>query len=328
MTLLLGKLPPDLLRELLAHGPVSGPELLLGPAVGEDAAAIEIPAGVLIAATDPITLTGSRVGAHAVWINANDVAVMGARPRWFLCTVLLPEGTREDEVRELFAETTRALDRVGAALVGGHTEVTAVVSQPLVVGQMLGLLEGRSFVATGGARPGDRILQVGAVPLEAGAVLATEAPARLRALPPELVAKAAAALEFPGICVVDAALLCADLGARALHDPTEGGLATGLWELADAAGVELRVALDAVLWFEPARAVCAELGADPWGALASGCVLAAFPEERAPGALRALADAGFATAELATVHAGSGVWVTPGTPLARFDRDEVTRVLA
>jgi hydrogenase expression/formation protein HypE len=328
MTLPTGKLPPALLRELLALGPASGPELLLGPAVGEDAAAIEIPAGVLIAATDPVTLTGSRVGAHAVWINANDVAVMGARPRWFLCTVLLPVGTRESEVRALFAETTRALDRVGAALVGGHTEVTTVVSQPLVVGQMLGLLEGRSFVATGGARPGDHILQVGAVPLEAGAVLATEAAARLSALSPELVARAAAALESPGISVVDAALLCADLGARALHDPTEGGLATGLWELAEAAGVELRVAADAVLWFEPARAICAELGADPWGALASGSVLAAVPAERAPAAARALASAGYASAAIATAHVGSGVWVARGTPLARFDRDEVTRVLA
>ena len=117
-----GKLPPKLLAELLADGPPLPEEVRLGPAPGEDACAIELPAGTLIAATDPITLTGAGVGAHAVVINANDVAVMGARPRWFLATVLLPEGTHENEVRELFRGTRLALRDCGAALSGLLTD--------------------------------------------------------------------------------------------------------------------------------------------------------------------------------------------------------------
>ena len=105
------------------------------------ATAIEVEAGTLVAATDPITLTGSGVGAHAVVINANDVAVTGARPRWFLACVLLPEGTTASDAEDLFAGMRRALDEVGAVLVGGHTEVTWAVRQPLVVGQMLGMAE-------------------------------------------------------------------------------------------------------------------------------------------------------------------------------------------
>jgi hydrogenase expression/formation protein HypE len=136
--LLTGKLPPELLRELLAEAAADAPEVLLGPAVGEDACAIEVGGGVLVAATDPITLTGAGVGAHSVVINANDVAVMGVRPRWFLAVVLLPEGTEADDVRALLAGTRRALDAVGAVLVGGHTEVTSAVVQSVVVGQMLG----------------------------------------------------------------------------------------------------------------------------------------------------------------------------------------------
>ena len=145
-----GKLPPELLRELLPQSSDLPPEIRLGPAIGEDACAIDVPGGILVAATDPITLTGCDVGAHAVTINANDVAVMGVRPRWFMAVVLLPASTVEAEVRALFASMRSALDALGAILVGGHTEVTTAVTQPVVVGQMMGLSCEREFVRTGG----------------------------------------------------------------------------------------------------------------------------------------------------------------------------------
>ena len=323
--LLTGKLPPELLRELLAQAAAGAPEVRLGPAVGEDACAIEVGGGVLVAATDPITLTGAGIGAHAVVINANDVAVMGVRPRWFLAVVLLPEGSAADEVRALLAGMRRALDAVGAVLVGGHTEVTSAVVQPVVVGQMLGFAADGRFVSTGGAAPGQRIVQVGPAPVEAAAVLAAEAPGA--AVGAEVRAQALAALEDPGISVVEAALAAAELGATALHDPTEGGLSAGIHELAEASGVALRVDAEAVLWFEPGRALCRAAGADPWGALASGALLAAFEPERVAGALDALAARGFAARAVAWAEEGDGV-SCGGAPLPRFDRDEVARVLA
>jgi len=321
-----GKLPPDLLREVLAAGPALPPEIRLGPHLGEDACAIDVPAGTLVAASDPITLTGAGVGAHAVVINANDVAVMGVRPRWFLATVLFPLGTRAADVRAFFAQTHAALEVADIALVGGHTEVTAAVTQTVVVGQMLGFAPDRHFVPTGGARPGHAIMQVGPAPVEGAAVLAAEAGARLASLDTSMRARAAAALERPGISVVEPALHAAKLGAAALHDPTEGGLACGLHELAEASGVQIAIEGDAVLWFEPGVAVCAALGADPWGTLASGALLAAFPEERAEDACRALAEHGGARV-IGRAQPGDGVVRTDGSALPRFDRDEVARVL-
>ena len=97
-----GKLPAAFLRELLAGAAAPSADVRLPPTIGEDAGVIDVPAGALIAATDPITLTRKDVGAHAAIINANDVAVMGARPRWFLAVVLLPPGTLESDVRALF----------------------------------------------------------------------------------------------------------------------------------------------------------------------------------------------------------------------------------
>lgn len=321
-----GKLPPALLRELLDASAALPPEVRLGPRLGEDACAIDVPGGVLVAASDPITLTGSGVGAHAVVINANDVAVMGVRPRWFLAAVLFPAGTRADDVRVCFAEMRGALRAADVALVGGHTEVTDAVTQTVVVGQMLGIAPDGRFVATGGARPGHAIVQVGPAPVEGAAVLALEAAARLGALDASVRERAANALERPGISVVAPALRAAELGATALHDPTEGGLACGLHELAEASGVRIALRDEAVLWFEPGVAVCAALGADPWGTLASGALLAAFPEERAESACRALSETAAARI-IGRAEAGSGVVRPDGSPLPRFDRDEVARVL-
>jgi len=323
-----GKLRPELLRELLRSQAPLPAEVRLGPELGEDACAIDLPEGTLVAATDPITLTGSGVGSHSVVINANDVAVMGVRPRWFLANVLLPDGTSEQQVREIFSGIRRALEAIGAALVGGHTEVTAAVAQPVVVGQMLGLAENGRVLRTGDAREGDAIVQAGAAPVEGAAVLAAEASGRLSGVDAALQRRAREALARPGISVVASALLATELGARALHDPTEGGLATGLHELADASKLKIRLDGEPVLWFEPGRVVCDALGADPWGTLASGTLLAALPAERAGPLCRELEARGVPARAIGRAVRGRGVERKDGRPLPRFDRDEVARVLA
>lgn len=322
-----GKLPPDLLAELLAEGPPLPAEVLLGPGVGEDACAIRVPGGILVAATDPITLTGDAVGAHSVVVNANDVAVMGVRPRWFLAAVMLPEGADETLVRGLFSGMRAALARLDVALVGGHTEVTPAVRQPVVVGQMLGLSETGRFVRTGGLEPGHAVVQVGPAPIEGGAVLAGGDFPSLSTVPAEQLDRAREALETPGISVVEAALRAAALGASALHDPTEGGMASGLAELATASGVGIEVTADAVLWFEPALAVCRAVDADPWGTLASGALLAGFPADRSAAALSTLQAEGFPAALVGRATAEPGLRLDTGAPLPVFERDEVARLV-
>ena len=322
-----GKLSPALLRELLPAAAQLPAEVRVGPGIGEDACVIELPAGVLVAATDPVTLTGRGLGRHVVLINANDVAVSGVRPRYFLCTALFPENVLESEVRELFAELRAALDEIGAALVGGHTEVTPAVTQTLLVGQMLGTAPREGWLSSAGARPGDVVLQVGEAPVEGAAVLAVEAASRLGDVEPALLERARVALDDPGLSVVESALRAAELGATALHDPTEGGLSAALHELAEASQLALRVAADQVLWFAPGRALCDALGADPWGTLASGSLLAAFPPDRADAACAALAAEGWPVAAIANAVEGPGVFLARGAPLVRHDRDELSRVL-
>lgn len=322
-----GKLPAALLAELLADGPPLPPEVRLGPAIGEDACAIDLDGGVLIAATDPITLTGDAVGAHAVMINANDVAVMGVRPRWFLATILLPLGTTVSQTRVLFGGMREALDSLGVALVGGHTEVTPVVTQAVVVGQMLGFAADGRVVPTSGMNLGDYVVQIGAAPIEGTGVLASAFRDELNCVDANLPSRAAAALKTPGICVVEAALLATKLGALALHDPTEGGLSAGLYELARASGTGIDIDAQAVLWFDDGLTVCKFAGVDPWGVLASGTVLAAFASAAANDAVAALNDAGHRAAVIGIATNSGAVTLNCGTALAHFERDEVARVL-
>jgi hydrogenase maturation factor len=322
-----GKIPVDLLEQLLAELPAASPEILLGPSMGEDACAIEIRNGVLIVSADPITLSSTDIGRLAVLINANDVAVTGGRPRWFLAVCLVPPGTDESIVRSLFEAVRGTVAEVGAVLVGGHTEVTPVVTSPVVVGQMLGLAEGGKVIATGGVSVGSVVVQVGPTPVEGAALLAREAAESLDGLEAAVLDAAQDAFHRPGISVVEPALLAARLGAIALHDPTEGGLAAGLHELARASGVRIRIDRKSVLWFEPGVAVCRALGADPWATLASGTLLAAFPADVAESALRALTASGHPAAAVGRAEPGSGVRDDEGRPIPWPDRDDVDRVL-
>jgi hydrogenase maturation factor len=324
-----GKLPAGLLKTLLEAGGPLSPDVLVGPALGEDGCVLDLGDDglVLVAATDPITFSSRHAGRLAVVVNANDVAVMGARPRWFLAVLLLPPGTEEGAVTALFADLRRALEPVGAELVGGHTEVTGAVNRPVIVGQMLGTLRRERVIRTGGAQPGDVIVQVGAAPVEGAAVLATEAAGRLGSVAPADLAAAARALDEPGVSVVGPALAAADLGATALHDPTEGGLAGGLHEVAAASQVRLEVDEAAVLWFAPGVAVCQALGADPWATLASGALVAAFPSDRAGAALDALRARAWPAAVIGRAAPGGGVWDARGHPIPLPTRDEVARVL-
>jgi len=165
-------------------------------------------------------------------------------------------------------------------------------------------------------------------PVEGAAVLAHEAADRLIGLDPAVVEAALRALVDPGISIVESALLAAELGATALHDPTEGGLLAGLHEMAVASSLRIRADLGSVLWFKPGRELCAAMGADPLATLASGSLLAAFPADRANTVLLALAQHGQSAARIGTAEPGSGVCDPEGQPLPWPSRDEVARVLS
>lgn len=334
MPLPLGKLPPDLLARLLARIPAGDPRVIVGSRPGVDAAVLDAGDTYLIATSDPITFVAERIGWYAVHVNANDIAVMGGAPRWFLATVLLPPDGSEAMVESLHAQMLAACAELGVTLIGGHTEVTHGLDRPIVAGTMLGEVAKDRLVTSGGACPGDRVIITKGIAVEGTAALAVEATAALRAagLDEGLLARAAGLLERPGIGVVaDARALCGAVRPHAMHDATEGGLATALRELAEASGTGLRIDADAVPILGETHAVCDALGLDPLGLLASGCLIAALAPEDKAAALAALAAAGVAAAVIGdVVSGGDGIKLRQAgeeRPWPIFARDELARYL-
>ncbi len=332
----LGKLPSDLLARLLATYGSADPATLVGPGVGRDAAAIAVGDGaaVLVVKSDPITFATTSAAAYLVDVNANDVACLGARPRWLLTTALLPPGTTPAAVEEQFADLFAACKRRGISLVGGHTEVTAGLDRTILVGTLLGETTADRLLRPGGTRPGDLLLLTKALALEGTALLANELGDHLApAVGRETVERARRFLADPGISVVrDADVLLAAGGVTALHDPTEGGLAMGAREMAEAAGCGVEIRLADVPVLPETAAIAQHFGLDPLGMLASGSLLAAARPDSVPGLLTAATRAGVAVAEVErVVEAGQGYRLLSNgnaAPLPVFATDEVSRALA
>src|SRR5256712_13802779 len=222
-----GKLRADALRAIFDKLAPRDPRVIVGPRVGEDAAVIDLGDRYLIATSDPITFAGDDVAWYALQVNANDVAVRGARPRWFLATLLLPEGrTTEESATALLDQLAEACQELDVALVGGHTEITHGLDRPIVAGTMLGEVAKDKLVTTGGAQVGDAVVMTKGVPLEGAAIIAREKETELRArgVPPAAIRKGKGFLKTPGLSVLPEAEIACELATvHAMHDPTEGG---------------------------------------------------------------------------------------------------------
>lgn len=329
-----GKLPGALLEALLGQAISTDPRVLIGPRVGEDAAVLDMGSHLLLAKSDPITFATDAIGYYAVTVNANDIAAMGGTPRWFLATLLLPEkATTETLVRTIFTQLQQACRALDITLVGGHTEITVGLDRPVIAGHMLGEVTRQRLVTSSGVQAGDAILLTKGFPIEGIAIMARECAAILEqhGHAPEQIRRWQQFLFDPGISVVqDARILQDAVEVHAMHDPTEGGVATGLREMAQASGVGLHLRAEQWPVLSAGQQLCTALGLDPLGTIASGALLAAVPAAQAPRAIAACAAAGIACYRIGTaVASGTELLVWYGSsvePLPAFGRDEIVRL--
>lgn len=329
----LGKLPADLLASLLKQAPVNDPRILLGPGVGLDCAVVDVGPSLLVFKSDPITFATAEIGWYLVQINSNDIATTGAVPRWLLVTLLLPpRQTTAASAQEIIHQIYDACRHLGISVIGGHTEITHGLDRPIAIGTLVGEVAAESLVTPRGVQPGDRILLTKGVPIEATAILAREFPNRLQGvLSAAELAQAQTFLTDPGISVLPDAQTAVNAGkVTAMHDPTEGGLAAALWELATASECALVVETAAIPVPPLSARICRAFGLDPQATIASGALLLTAAAGDAPGICQALRAEGIACAEIGEVEAGeTAVWQT--TPSGRQklplpQRDEIARV--
>ena len=279
-----GKLNANLLDELVSGIKKKDPRVIVGPKVGEDAAVIDIGDKYLLSTTDPITFTSYKIGWYTVNVNANDIATMGGTPKWLLVSILLPENKTDIAlVKEIFRDIENAADELGIDICGGHTEITKGLDRPIVSGHMLGEVDKDKLVTNSHARVGDEIILTKGIAIEGMALLAREREKELSGKYGKMfVERVQAFLHNPGISVVAEAHLAnqaADI--RAMHDPTEGGLATGLYELTKASNTGVVIYEDKIHLLDETRILCSEYKLDPLGVIASGALLIVVdPDDR------------------------------------------------
>jgi hydrogenase expression/formation protein HypE len=332
----LGKLPASHLGRLLAQYAPTDPAVIVGPSIGEDAAVLAVSADqYVVVKSDPITFATDEIGWYAVHVNANDLVCTGARPRWWMATLLLPEGRATPGlVDSIFAQMMSACRQLGAQLIGGHTEITHSLDRPVIVGIMLGQVAPDKVISTGGAQPGDDLVLTKGIAVEGTAIIARELGDRLvERFGRDFVDRCAGFLHHPGISVAkdaEVALEASRGRVHSMHDPTEGGLATGLHELAAASGCGLNVDGDTLPILPETRTLCDHLGLEPLGLIASGSLLIAVHPAASAEMGAGLVGEGIDAQVIGRVLApGAGVTISRQgrrDKLPVFEADELTRL--
>ncbi|MCP4628053.1 MAG: hypothetical protein GY850_31720 [bacterium] len=327
-----GKLPNDLLREFLNQFGFQDPSVLINPGIGEDTAAVDVaPEEVLVLKSDPITFATDAIGQYAVLINANDIATSGAKPRWLLTTLLFPCGVTPSEIHKVFQELKEFCRRWEITLCGGHTEITDAVTRPVVTGMMAGTVTRRKLIDKRNMAPGDRVLLTKGVAVEGTAIIAREFGDRLAQL-----GLADADIEkgrefLANISIITEARLAAQSGATsAMHDVTEGGLATALEEMSIAGRHQIRIDLDAIPVFAETRKICRLLSIQPLGLIGSGSLLICCRESGCSSLMESIRQSGIEVACIGKVRdPGQGIHAIKkgrSTDWPRFEVDEITRL--
>jgi len=301
-TLPLGKLPHSILKDIFRS--YTSPEIMkqlnttnsnimenyikaknrveLGFSIGEDAALIDFGDRYLVSKTDPITFTTDEIGYYVVNVNANDIASMGATPKWFSATILLPESkTTPDIAKGICLDIQKACLKQGIVLTGGHTEVTFGLERPIVIGSLLGEVSKDKYVKTSGGKPGDALIVTKGIPLEGVSIIAREKEDELRQreFSEDFIQKCKNMLHSPGISVVKEAILAVNnFHIHSMHDPTEGGLAMGVVEMAKACECGVKIDFETIPFIPEGQILCNHYGLDPLGVISSGSLLISLPK--------------------------------------------------
>jgi len=287
-----GKIPVDILKEVVFKNlGAERKEVIIGPSAGVDSAVLDLGDKSLIVSMDPITGAVERIGWLAVNVNANDVATFGVEPAFLFSCMMLPENAERKLVETISAQMNAAAKDLGIAIVGGHCESTPSLSNPIVVGCVLGLTEKGRYVTAGGAKPGDKLLLTKSAGIEGTAILATDREQLLKKAMSKTMLQAARNFYSQISVVKDALTAYKTGGVHAMHDPTEGGVAGGIHEMADASNVGVKVIEEAIAVQPETSRICSHFHIDPLQLIGSGALLVSAEAKSANEIVRNLRKA-------------------------------------
>jgi hydrogenase maturation factor len=276
MTLPPGKIPVDLLKQIVFKNlGARRNEVALGPSAGIDGAVINLGNKSLIVSMDPITGALERIGWLSVNVNANDIATFGVEPQFMLSCMMLPENADKKTIEAISVQMGQASKKLGIAIVGGHCETTPGLTNPLVVGCVMGFTRKGNYVTAAGAQPQDTLILTKTAGIEGTAILANDRGKQLQKAI-KLTTLTKAKTYFKRISVVkDATEAFKTRGVHAMHDPTEGGIIGGVSEIAEASQLGVEIHENKIPVTPETALICKHFKIDPLRLISSGALLIA-----------------------------------------------------
>ena len=278
------------------------PEILVGPQHGVDVGIVDLGNGkVMVTTTDPIFVVPpygwERSAWFAVHILAYDAATSGIRPAYITMDLNLPLSMTREDFEALWAVVHRECDKIGMAIIAGHTGRYEGCEYPMIGGAtVIGIGPKDRYVTPTMARPGDTVLITKGAAIEAAGLFAVTFPQRVAERYGEKGAREAEEI-FWQMSVVEDALTAVEVGVRengvtSMHDATECGVWGGLFEVAQASGVGMTIDKEKIIVQDPVRKVCDLFGIDPYTSISEGTLIITCRPHKAQEVLRRLGDKG------------------------------------
>ncbi|KXB05786.1 hypothetical protein AKJ52_03060 [candidate division MSBL1 archaeon SCGC-AAA382C18] len=321
-----GKVNPYELAELIFPQIKSRDEILVEPGIGQDGSVIELEKGVLVLSSDPITGALKNPGWLSVKVNANDVAAMGASPKWYLINLFLPKGSKRSDLKKIVEGVQKGCEEMDISLVGGHTEVTPGLERTLVSGAMIGTAPKNRWVSASDAQAGDKIIITKTAAIEGTYILALDREEVLKKeLDESLIQKAQNFRQK--ISIVTEAITATKSGeVHAMHDVTEGGLLGGLHELADASGKGFSINSNDIPVAEETQEICEYFNIDPFRTISSGTLIICTPLEDSSKIIKSLKKEDIKASEIGEIVDEKEVREMDGEPIEFPEQDELWKV--
>ena len=327
-----GKFPNDLLEEFFDGFTFEDPSVLIQPGVGEDTAAVDVSEEeVLVLKSDPITFATDAIGQYAVLVNANDIATAGAKPRWLLTTLLFPCKSTGAEIFQTMQEIQDICRQWDITLCGGHTEITDAVTRPVIIGMLTGTVLKKNLVDKRDIQTGDRVLLTKAIAVEGTAIIAREFHQQLKYLGMAETDIETCKQFLSQISILKEAEIAAGVGGvSAMHDITEGGLATALNEMSFSGRHRIRVDMNRIPIFPQTEKLAHLMDIDPLGLIGSGSLLICCRKNDTDTLINQIEDAGVKVTCIGEVtESGQGIAAErDGRPVQwpSFEVDEIARL--
>ncbi|MEI7543172.1 MAG: AIR synthase family protein, partial [bacterium] len=280
----IGKISPDIFDEMIY--PALGkknPKVLVGPQHGVDVGVVDIGGGkVMVTTTDPIFIVPNYGFERAAWfalhILVSDVVTSGLKPSYLTIDLNLPLSIKKEELNAMWKVISSECDRMGIAIISGHTAKYEGCNYPMVGGATVMAIGNKNkYVTPRDARPGDKIIVTKGAAIEATGLFAVTFEKKIEKIFGKEFSKRASNI-FYKMSVVEDALIAASVGVRnkgvtSMHDATECGVWGGLYEIAQASGVGMQIIKENIIILPEVKAICEHFKMDPYTAISEGTLL-------------------------------------------------------